>query len=336
MPNEAFAKSNAYWPRFGWGLLSGLIGAVGAFVFVSLVNLGLKWLWPQPPGPEPFSGSWRIVVIMTGAGLIVGLIHRLLTVEEVNVFAAIEKGRLDPRPVPGALLAALFSLIGGFSLGPEVPTGMFGGAAGTWLSERRQLADESKQTNVLSGVMGAYGGLFTSPFAAVVMPLELRHAQSPAYYGTLIIAALAGLVGFILFFVPAGQQFAGFLRILELPDYNLEIWHLAVAAVLAVLGTVLALIFGLMLRLLKGLAAPLERRPEVRSTLAGLLLGLLGLALPLTLSSGFRADRRRAATDLRGNSRPRRWRCRGSRRRQSNPRTTLPSTSRPECPRCPE
>ena len=134
--------------------------------------------------------------------------------------------------------------------------------------------------------MGASGGLFPSPFAAVVMPLELRHAQSRSYYGTLIIAALAGLVGFILFFLPAGRQFSQVLRILGLPDFNLEVWHLGLAAVYGVLGTVLALIFGLLLRLLKGLVAPLEGRPELISTPAGLLLGLLGMALPLTLFLG--------------------------------------------------
>ena len=46
----------------------------------------------------------RILVIMTAAGLIVGLIHRFAEAEEVNVFGV--KGRLDPRPVPGAILVA--------------------------------------------------------------------------------------------------------------------------------------------------------------------------------------------------------------------------------------
>jgi H+/Cl- antiporter ClcA len=123
----AFARSRAFWIQLGWGALLGLLGAVGALVFVIIMNVGIALVWREIPGPEPFSGSWRILVIMTVAGLLVGLLHRFLDVQELNVFAGMAKGRLDSKPVPAALLAALISLIGGFSLGPEAPTGMLGG-----------------------------------------------------------------------------------------------------------------------------------------------------------------------------------------------------------------
>jgi H+/Cl- antiporter ClcA len=55
---------------------------------------------------------------------------------------------------------------------------------------------------------------------------------------------------------------------------------------LGVLGAVLTLIYGLMLRGLKRLVAPLAGQPILRCTGAGLLLGLLGMALPLTLFLG--------------------------------------------------
>ena len=124
---------------------------------------------------EAFSGTWPIVVIMTVAGLIVGLLHHFTKAEEVNVFQAVQKGHLDPKPVPASLLVSLVSLIGGFSVGPEVPSGMMAGGLGTWLSEKRKMSDEFKESNVLSGVVSAYGGLFTSPFAFVLMRLELGH-----------------------------------------------------------------------------------------------------------------------------------------------------------------
>jgi H+/Cl- antiporter ClcA len=118
--------------------LVGLLSVLGTHLFVVVMNLGISLVWPEAPGPDPFSGSVRIPVIMT----IVGLIHHFVEAKEVNVFRAIVKGRLDPRPVPGAILVALTSLIGGFSLGPEVPTGMLAGGLATWLSERRKLATE--------------------------------------------------------------------------------------------------------------------------------------------------------------------------------------------------
>jgi hypothetical protein len=72
---------------------------------------------------------------------------------------------------------------------------MLAGGLATWLSEQRKLGSEIQRFNVLSGVMGAYGELFTSPFAALLMPLELAHQQTPSYYGTLTIAAIAGVLG---------------------------------------------------------------------------------------------------------------------------------------------
>jgi hypothetical protein len=87
------------------------------------MNLGLEFLWPQPPGPEPLSGSVRILIVMTAAGVTLGIIHEFVRAEEVNVFAAIVQGCLDPRPVTGTLLVSLISLVGGFGLGPKVPTG---------------------------------------------------------------------------------------------------------------------------------------------------------------------------------------------------------------------
>lgn len=134
--------------------------------------------------------------------------------------------------------------------------------------------------------MGAYGGLLTSPFAALLMPLELAHQQMPSYYGTLIIAAIAGVLGFSLFFAVGGEAFASVLRILDLPAYSLRLWHLILVVALGVLGAVLGLIFGLLLRSLKKLTTPLNSRPIIRGTAGGFLLGLLGMALPLTLFLG--------------------------------------------------
>lgn len=284
--NDLYGRNSSYWAKFGWGFLLGAVGALGALVFVALMNLGLRFLWPQPPDPEPFSGSVRILIIMTAAGMIIGIIHRFARAEEVNVFAAIVQGRLDPRPVPGALLVSLVSLIGGFSLGPEVPTGMLAGGFATWFSERKQLAEDVKRSNVTSGVLGAYGGLFTSPFAVLLIPLEMAHKQTKEFQGNLIIAATAAITGFSIFFAVAGREFADVLRILDLPEFHLELWHLPVSVLLGLLGVLLAMIFSLILRFLRKLTSRLEKWPVLLSSVSGALLGLLGMALPLTLFLG--------------------------------------------------
>ena len=287
MPN-AFARNRSFWVRLAWGVVVALLAGLGTLIFVVLMNLGLGlvWGWLELSEMEAFSGTWQIVAIMTAAGLIVGLIHHFTEAEEVNVFQAVQKGHLDPKPVPASLLVSLVSLVGGFSVGPEVPSGMMAGGLGTWLSERRKMSDELRETNVLSGVVSAYGGLFTSPFAFVLMRLELGHMQTPAYFAVIVIATVAATLGFAFFYAVAGEEYADLLRLLNLPSYTLELWHLVAALVLSVAGAALALIYGLTLGSVKRLVAPLDKRPILRNTGAGFLLGLLGMALPLTMFLG--------------------------------------------------
>ena len=282
----AYMRTREFWQQFGWGILTAAISAVGALIFIAIVNVVTGLLWPNPPGWEPFSGSWTIVAIMTVAGLIVGLIHRFAGAKQLDVFDGMVKGKLDHRLVPGSLLVSLVSLVGGFSLGPEVPTGFIGGGVGTWLSEKRKLSAEVEKSNVISGVAGAWAGLFTSPFAVILMVLELTHFQSALYYSTLLIVAAAAVLGFSLFFGLAGDAFANILRILNLPSYDLAIWHLGVAVILGLLGVLIALLYLTMMKITRRLAAPLDKQPVIRSTLAGFLLGLLAMALPITLFLG--------------------------------------------------
>ena len=245
MEQKGFATSKIYWIKFGWGVLIGLIAALSVLLFNYLMNLGLKWLWPEPPGYVPFSGSWRAVVILTVAGLIVGLLYRFIKVKETEVADALKDGRVDPEGVPGGLLVSLVSLIGGFSLGPEVPSGMLAGGLATWISERRKLSDEIRSSNVMASITSAYGGLFTAPLGAFLIPLEVPHMQTFNYYGTLIIAGATAVLGFVIFYIAGSDQFAGLLRLLDLPQYTLLPWHLVVAIVIGLLGAILALIFGL-------------------------------------------------------------------------------------------
>jgi H+/Cl- antiporter ClcA len=266
-----------------------LLSTLGTLLFVIAMSLGLNLLWfswLDRGDVAPFSGTWKIVAIMTVAGLIVGLIHHFTHAEEANVFLAVSKGRLEPKGVPAALLVSLTSLVGGFSLGPEVPSGMLAGGLATWISEKRKMSDESTASNVRSGVVAAYGGLFTSPISFVLMLLELPHKQAPVYFGTLAIASAAAALGFSIFYALSGNEYAELLRILDLPTYTLEVWMIGAAILFSALGVALAMVYVVMLGSLKRLTAPLARQPILRGVLGGFLLGLLAMALPITLFLG--------------------------------------------------
>ncbi|MGD1942299.1 MAG: chloride channel protein [Leptolyngbyaceae cyanobacterium] len=286
MEPVGFARSRAFWQRFGWGSLMGLLGGVAAFLYAGTMHQGLHLLWPTEPSLAPFSGPIRIVVIMTLAGVVVGLIHKRLPTAEVDVFAAIPTGDMPLTHVTGAVLVSLASLIGGFSLGPEAPTGIVAGALAVWLSRRQKLPAAIRRTNLLSAVAGAFAGLFTAPFGVLLMGLELRHRQTGYYYGTLAIVAIASLLGFTVFYTVGGDRFSQSLRLLELPPYSLAQWHIPLAILLGLLAVPLALLFAQLLKTLHHLMAPLHHRPILRCGAVGLLLGLLAMAMPSTLFLG--------------------------------------------------
>ena len=270
----------------GLGLVVGLLSAIGAFIFIGLMNLGKSLIWPDLTDWTPFSGPWVMVVIMVVAGFLVGLIHHFTSASQLDVFAAVRQGAMDAKPVPASVLASLVSLIGGFSLGPEVPTGMLAAGLGSRISSWRKMDAEGTRTNVLSGVSAAYAGLFSSPFAVLMILLESAHIQSVAYYGTLLIAGLAAMIGFGLFYWLGGDTFSPLLDLLSPPAYDLRLWHLGAAIMLGILAVPIGLLFPIMTKIISRLVAPLNRQPVVRGTLGGLLLGLLAVALPITIGLG--------------------------------------------------
>ncbi len=271
----------------GWGLFLGLIGGISAFIFVMLMNLGQSLFIPHLlQNWTPFSGPWWVVVIMTMIGFVIGLIHRYTPAREMDVFGSFDKGSLDPKPIPSSILVSLLSLIGGFSLGPEVSTGMLAGGLSTWISKKRNLSPEISKTNFLSSVSGAWGGLFTSPFAMIIILLETKHRQSVLYYGTILIAGLAAVIGFIIFYASQGFNYSSLLGIISPPEYHLEPWHLGVSILLGIIAVPIALLFVVFTKIFDRLVKPLDSKPVVKSTIGGLLLGLIVLVLPATLGLG--------------------------------------------------
>lgn len=279
-------RSREYWMRMGWGLSLGLLSAIGAFIFIFLMNMGQSMVLPSLTDWTPFTGPWWIVGVMTGAGFLVGLIHRFTSAKQMNVFDAVKDGYLDPEPVPSSLLISLVSLISGFCLGPEVPTGMLAAGLGSWVSKWRGMSSDKTRLNVLSGVSGAYAGLFSSPVVALLMLLESDHIQSVTYYGTLLIAGLAAAVGFGLFYTLNGMNVSPLLGILSPPAYHLRIYDLVASIALGILAVPFALLFVILTKSFSRLVKPLNNTPIIRGVLGGLLLGLLAFILPTTIGLG--------------------------------------------------
>ena len=281
----ALIRSPAFWVTVRYAVLFGVVLAFAALVFLGLVTFGTKLWFTLPADLGWFGGSPWWVAVTAGAGLLVGLLRRFLrlpekvpgTVEEMRV------GRVEPSTVVGAVAVSLVSLSGGASLGPEDALAKLGGGLGTWTSERRSLDDGQRVTNTLSGMSAAYGGLLSSPILASILTLEIGRPTAARLADTVVGGLLAASVAFAVYFPIAGSTFIG---IYTLPPYTFEDWHMLAAIPLGLAAGALALITIIAVALMKRFTAPLAKFTVLRPVIGGIVFGLVGVALPLTLFTG--------------------------------------------------
>jgi H+/Cl- antiporter ClcA len=274
-------QSAGFWPLMGYAAALGVFGGFAGLAFLGVVGQGEKW--NVDSNPHWLGGHWWWVAVTAAAGLIVGLLHRLLRVPEQTpgIIAEINTGQVDARLVPAMVAISAVSLIGGASLGPEKALGSMGGGVATWIAKRRELGSEDSQVNVLSGMAGAYGGMLSSPVIVVMLLLEVGRPGGNRFTKTLLGTIVASSLGFGIYFAIAGAVFLGIYKV---PHYRFEDWQLLAGVLLglfsAAVVTVLALFTALATRLLSRLA------DIPRATLGGVIFGVVGVALPLTLFTG--------------------------------------------------
>jgi H+/Cl- antiporter ClcA len=225
------------------------------------------------------------VAVTAGAGMLVGVLRRLfrLSAKLPGTIEEIKDQRVEPATVLGAVAVSLVSLVGGASLGPEDALGKIGGGLGTWVSERQKLGEDVKATNVLSGMSGAYGGLLASPILATILVLEVARLKAQRFADTLVASLLSSSIAFAIDFAIAGSTFVG---IFAVPSYRYKDWHLAAAIPLGLAAGALALMTVIVIGVMTKLTAPLAERTILRATIGGVIFGLVGVALPLTLFTG--------------------------------------------------
>jgi chloride channel protein, CIC family len=281
----AIDRSRGFWTVVGYAVLFGIVLAFAALAFLGLVKGGANLWFTLPKNPDWFSGSLWWVAVTAAAGVLVGVLRRVLRLPAKlpGTMKELRDERVEPATVLKAVAVSLVSLAGGASLGPEDALGKMGGGLGTWVSARRKLDESTSATNALSGMSGAYGGLLSSPILATILVVEIARPKRARLGDTLVAALVSSTVAFAVYFPIAGATFLG---IYTLPSFKYEDWQLAAAVPLGLAAGALALITVVATGLLAKLTAPLAERTILRSTLGGIAFGLVGVALPLTMFTG--------------------------------------------------
>jgi H+/Cl- antiporter ClcA len=268
-----------------YAVLFGVVLAFAALAYLGLVSGGTDLWYTLPKDPGWLDGHLWWVAVTAGAGVVVGVLRRVfrLPTKLAGTVEELKDQRVEPSTALQGVAVSLVSLVGGASLGPEAGLGMLGGGLGTWVSERRNLDDDMRGTNTLTGISASYGGLLSSPILATILVLELARPKASRVMDTLVGALLSSTVAFAVFFPIAGSTFVG---IYSLPSFEYEDWQLLAAVPLGLVAAALALITALAIAILTRLTARLRERTILCSTIGGIVFGLVGVALPLTLFTG--------------------------------------------------
>ena len=273
--------------------LLGVAIAAVVWVFLRVMGLGIDLLWHTIPEKLNFP-LYTILLCLLG-GLILGLYKNRVGnyPDELDVvMGKVKKEGFYPYDkVPAMLLCALLPLLFGASIGPEA--GLTGVIVGLCYWAGDKMAYTRKELRGLSeiGISAALGVIFGSPLFGLAAPLEERtdsreETVVPKAH-KLVSNVVAVLAAFGTFWV-LGRFFGGGsgLPRIDAPDItNTErLWGIPVALVGVVFGYLyLAFEHGTH----RFFARLQEKYPILVSTLlGGLILGVMGTVLPLTMFSG--------------------------------------------------
>ncbi|MEZ4597724.1 MAG: chloride channel protein [Chloroflexota bacterium] len=284
------------------GAAIGVAGGLGAIAFTLALRLatrlflgviaGLSPATPAGEGADPIVDAlrpWALPLCVALGGLLSGIIVFRFAPEAEGhgTDAAIAAFHHAPRGVRARiplvkLVASAITIGSGGSAGREGPTAQISAGFGSGLARLLDLDQQDARIAVAAGIAAGIGAIFRAPFGGAVLGAELMYrddleasALMPSFIATVVAFAIYGTV---IDDAPIFGAVPGIaLDPLQIGYYLL-------------LGLVAGLIGRLYIRSLEGVtsrarrwAVPRWARPAV----GGFMVGLIGLALPGVLGTGY-------------------------------------------------
>lgn len=273
-------------------ILTGALAGIFVWFLLFVMNFGITFVWDRLP--TYFGPYYPLVACLTG-GLIIGLYTRKFGSypEELNeVLSKVKKdGRYEYDRIGVMSVAALLPLFFGGSVGPEA--GLTGAIAGicTWVGDRMKRfgADFKQLTSV--GTMATLSAMFTAPLFGFVAPLAADEREDGSETVSLpktskIILSFCAIAGALGAFLGFETMFGGGLSLPHYSDIGIGtaelVWFLPLAFVGCAGGWLYCVFDGVF----KRLSARMGNRPVLKALVAGLVLAVIGIALPFTMFAG--------------------------------------------------
>ncbi len=140
--------------------IGALLGLVLGYVVLLLVQGGTTLLWTTLPDEMGVAPAWYVIALPLAAGLLVFAVRRFLGDHGHSPLGGITITPLTPRSYLDAILAIVFSLLGGLVLGPEIALVSTGAVIGGLVAKATG-ADPTRVVSASAG--GALLALFVKP-----------------------------------------------------------------------------------------------------------------------------------------------------------------------------
>jgi H+/Cl- antiporter ClcA len=263
-----------------------VIAIAFAALFLSASGALNQWVWHSQ---VVTANRWTIPLLVLLFSLMVGLLQKFLNAPTVIAggFAEMMKGDApgtDYRTFPATLVSSLFALLSGASVGPEGPITILVQQLAIWFRGRLKVSPRVAMGFDVAAIASALNGVVGNPLFTAAFATEYSvGGQAALRY--LAWNLLAGVIGFSVYALLGLSAFASFLAFP--PIETLEPGYFVWAIVLGVIGTMVAVVTGIGMSTVGTLLPRLfHGEPISRALAAGVVIGLVGLAMPQLLFSG--------------------------------------------------
>ena len=266
-----------------FAILLGIAGGVLGLIYLGATGWAIDRIFPESDGTA-WSGEWWWIPLAAFGGLVVVTLRTAWHVPEKvpGGVAIIEAAEVDHRTAPQWVAIAAVSAIAGASLGPSFALVIMGGGLGSWIASRRWAEGGADPDYTLTGIAGGFGAAFTSPILGAFLVSELEPIPRQRYVASIIPQLIASMIGFIIFYSVVGRTFLGSY---DVPAYDFSVFDIAIAVALGILSAFVMLVFFGVILAVKWVCKFVPNR-YILGIVGGATVGLLAVALPLTLGAG--------------------------------------------------
>ena len=267
-------------------VIIGIIAGAIIWCFMRGMNFGIHFLWDYIPRLINFK-YYTIIVCIIG-GLLIGLWKNKYgdSPEELNeVIKTVKKDhRYSYNNIFSSTVSAILPLILGASVGPEA--GLTGIIAGlfTWIGDKLTIFNDELEELAHIGITATLGTIFASPMFGFVEPIENEESSLPkTSKNILYFVAILSSFGIFVFLNHLTHNHAGLHSIGTATLDNLNYPGIIL---MILLGTVLSYVYFLSHKMSETLFKNLKDNFILKGIIGGLILGVIGTLLPLTMFSG--------------------------------------------------